>query len=113
MEGIVVDLGQRAGRSQQPTHDPRPETSYPLSDSLGVWAARRASPDRRSNDPGDETARNAQPDLDGALRGLHKRSRRRGRFGGDDTGRYVTDLVPGLWRNISDRAMQLPESRKS
>ena len=33
MEGIVVDLGQRAGRSQQLTHDPPPETSYPLTTS--------------------------------------------------------------------------------
>ena len=37
MEGIVVDRGQRAGRSQQLNHDPPAETSYPVSDWLGAW----------------------------------------------------------------------------
>ena len=35
MEGIVVGLVQRAGRSQRLNHDPPPETSYPVSDWLG------------------------------------------------------------------------------
>jgi hypothetical protein len=37
MEGSVVDLGERAGRSQQLKNDLPPATSYSASDLLGVW----------------------------------------------------------------------------
>jgi hypothetical protein len=71
MEGIVVNLGQRAGRSQQLNHDPPPETSYSVSGAC--TAAGRPGPgvDPPRGEAGRPFSRSAYLGADGWCSALH------------------------------------------